>query len=92
MRKFRPVRRTRGASQLKSDHSASHGADQASQGRGLGERPPTCIEVDYAQTRTLQSWSNQNPGVVLEAAALQGGHGKVHKKQGGLRAVPRLLP
>ena len=54
------------APEVKSVHRASHGAGLASQGRRLGERPqrsvPGCIEADYAQTWTLEPWSNQKSG------------------------------
>ena len=54
------------APQVTSDHRASQGADQVRQGRRSGEAPRGSslggIEADCAQTRTLQSWSNQRPG------------------------------
>ena len=59
----RPLLTDELAPQVKSDHRASHGADQAPQGSRLGEGPhgsfSGCMEAGYAQTWTLGSWSNQ---------------------------------
>ena len=57
----RPCSTDEVARQVKSDQRASHGADQAPQGRSLGERPRI---LPWMQRGHLHS--NTDPGVMVE--------------------------